>query len=148
MADIQQVHCPHCLTLNRVPAQRLPDRPKCGKCKQTLFSGQPVELDEAGFRKLLNQEDLPLVVDFWAAWCGPCQMMAPHFQAAAGNLDPYFRLAKVNTEVAPNLSAQYGIRSIPTLVAFHRGREIGRVSGALSQSQLLQWVRSLPLGSR
>ena len=145
MADIKQIHCPHCLTANRVPGNRLRDRPKCGKCKQPLFSGKPVELNEASFNKLMNQDELPLIVDFWASWCGPCQMMAPHFSAAAAALEPAYRLAKVNTEQAQALAAQFGIRSIPTLVAFHRGREVNRISGALSQQQLLQWIASLHL---
>ena len=147
MAEIQQIVCPHCLTPNRVPNGRLNDHPNCGKCRQPLFAGTPMEVDEAGFRKLIAQNGPPVIVDFWASWCGPCQAMAPHFAAAAAQLEPRFRLAKVNTEEAQTASAQYGIRSIPTLIAFHQGKEINRISGALTQQQLVQWVQSLGVRS-
>ncbi len=146
MAAIQQILCPQCLTPNRVPATRLTEHPNCGKCKRPLFTGHPMDLNEQSFQKLLNQNETPVVVDFWAAWCGPCKMMAPHFEAAAMQLEPHFRLAKLNTEEAPNVSGRFGIRSIPTLIAFHQGREVARMSGALNQSQLIQWIRSLNLG--
>src|SRR5690606_34070040 len=113
MSVIQQVVCPHCLTQNRVPGARLGDRPNCGRCKKPLFNGKPMELNEASFRKLIEQNDQPVIVDFWASWCRPCQMMAPQFEAAAAQLEPRFRLAKVNTEQAQSLSTQLGIRSIP-----------------------------------
>lgn len=143
MTEPIQVTCPQCQTANRVPRQRLGDRPRCGKCKGPLFTGQPLEFDEQGFERAIRLNDLPLVVDFWAPWCGPCRTMAPHFEACARQLEPEFRLAKVNTEQTPALANRFGIRSIPTLIAFHRGREVGRFTGALSAQQLMQWIRGL-----
>src|SRR5690606_41860622 len=113
MANVQQIICPHCLVANRVPAARLQDRPGCGKCKKPLFDGTPVDVSEAGFQKLSASNDLPAIVDSWAPWCGPCKRMPPHLSAAASQLEPHFRRAKVSPEGAPSLSTQLGIRSIP-----------------------------------
>ncbi len=138
------VVCPHCGAVNRVDAARLGqgDRSgKCGKCHQPLFDGHPVEVDEARFRKHLDRDDLPLLVDFWAPWCGPCRMMAPAFAQAAQQLEPRMRLLKVNTEEAQQLGAQLGIRSIPTLMLFQGGREVARMSGALDAGGIVNWVR-------
>ncbi len=133
--------CPHDGALNRVPLARLADAPRCGGCHQPLFQGQPVELDSAGFERHLTQSELPLLVDFWAAWCGPCRMMAPAFTAAAAQLEPYLRLAKVDTELAPDVASRFGIRSIPTLMLFVRGREVARHSGALTRpEQIARWA--------
>lgn len=137
-----QVVCPHCHTTNRVPAARLGEAPVCGRCKAPLFAGEPVELDAAAFARHAGNSDLPLVVDFWAPWCGPCRSMAPHFAQAAARLEPEYRLAKVNTEEEQQLAAQFGIRSIPTLVVFQGGREIARTSGAMPAEALINWVRS------
>ena len=115
------IRCPHCGSANRVPEPRLVDRSKCGRCHQPLFTGQPLELDEGGFDRLVSREGIPLLVDFWAPWCGPCLQMAPAFAAAARTLEPKVRLAKVDTEAAPGLGARFGIRSIPTLVLFREG---------------------------
>jgi thioredoxin 2 len=142
MADSRQLVCPQCGRTNRIPAARMGDGPRCGHCHQALFSGSVVELTQATFREHLGRNDIPVVVDFWAPWCGPCLMMAPHYAAAAADLEPQVRLAKLNTEAEPALAAEFAIRSIPTLALFKGGREIARQSGALSKPDLLRWVRS------
>lgn len=134
--------CPHCHTLNRLPEERLAEQPVCGRCKQPLFTGQPLELNASTLALHLERGELPLLVDFWAPWCGPCRMMAPAFAQAAAYLEPALRLGKVNTEALPELGARYAIRSIPTLVLFQGGKEVARQSGALSETQIIQWVRS------
>lgn len=134
--------CPHCHTLNRLPEERLAEQPVCGRCKQPLFTGQPLELNASTLALHLERGELPLLVDFWAPWCGPCRMMAPAFAQAAAHLEPALRLGKVNTEALPELGARYAIRSIPTLVLFQDGKEVARQSGALSETQIIQWVRS------
>lgn len=139
--------CPACSAINRVPEGRLADAPHCAKCKQPLFQGKPVALDAAAFDRQLNRSDVPLIVDFWADWCGPCKMMAPAFAEAAKRLEPKVRLAKVDTEAQPAIAGRYAIRSIPTLIAFRGGREIGRQSGAMPLESLLGWSRQV-LGLR
>ena len=139
--DRVHVVCPACAAVNRVAAGRLGDGPRCGTCKQALFTGHPVELDEASFQRQVGRSDIPVVVDFWAPWCAPCRMMAPAFEQAAAQLEPRVRLAKLNTEQAPSLAAQYNIRSIPTLAIFDHGREVKRQAGAMQQAQLVQWAR-------
>lgn len=134
------VTCPHCHRQNRVPAARLADGGRCGACKQALFAGAPVALGSASLDAHLAG-DLPVVVDFWAPWCGPCRSFAPVFAQAAAQLEPEVRLAKVDTEAEPALAQRFGIRSIPTLAVFRGGRELARVSGALPPAQFLQWVR-------
>jgi thioredoxin 2 len=143
MSEPLIVVCPHCHAANRVPTERLAERGTCGKCKGKLFPGEPVELTEATFDKHVGRSDLPLVVDFWAPWCGPCRMMAPAFAQVARSLEPRYRLAKVNTEEAQNLAARFGIRSIPTIAIFKNGREIARQAGAMDAGTLTRWIQSV-----
>ena len=140
MTTTTNIICPHCNTVNRIPATRLGDRPLCGKCKQSLFTGYPLELNDGNFNQQLARSDIPVVVDFWAPWCGPCKMMAPAYEQAAGQLVPRVRLAKLNTEVAQQTAGRFAIRSIPTIVLFDHGREISRQSGAMNLPQLVQWI--------
>jgi thioredoxin 2 len=142
MSDSLHIVCPHCHATNRVPAARTVDRPRCGKCHQSLFDGRPVELDEAAFERHVSASDLPVVVDFWAPWCGPCRMMAPEFEKAAAQLEPGARLVKVNTESAQRLAQRFNIRSIPTLAVFRGGREVARQAGALRAPQIVDWVKA------
>jgi thioredoxin 2 len=142
MSDSVQVVCASCNTTNRVLSERLADGPKCGSCKQALFSGRPIALTAASFDRHVNASDLPVVVDFWAEWCGPCKMMAPAFEQAAARLEPRVRLAKLDTDAESEIAGRFGIRGIPTLIAFKRGREIGRQSGALDLGGVIAWVES------
>jgi thioredoxin 2 len=142
MSDTLHLVCPHCHAVNRVPAARRAGGPNCGQCHQPLFTGQPVELSGANFAKNVGRSDLPVLVDFWAPWCGPCKMMAPQFVEAAALLEPEVRLAKLNTEAEQAIGAQYGIRSIPTLVLFKGGRELARQSGAMGAQDIVRWTRA------
>jgi len=135
------VVCPHCAAVNRISGQKLQDAPNCGQCKQPLFTGEPLDLNAANFDRHLARNDLPVVVDFWAPWCGPCRQMAPNFHQAAIDLEPYVRLVKVNTEAEQQLAARFNIRSIPTLAIFQQGREIARQSGALDLGALKRWIQ-------
>jgi len=137
-----RVACPHCNALNRVPGERLGERPNCGRCGRALFDAHPLALDAAGFQAHAIDSELPLLVDFWAPWCGPCRMMAPHFEAAAAQLEPRLRLGKVDTQAQPELGARFGIRSIPTLVLFKGGRELARQPGAMGQADIVRWAQA------
>lgn len=136
-ADPLHIACAHCGATNRVPAARLADDPVCGRCAQPLLTGAPIELTDANFDAVVGKTELPVVVDFWAAWCGPCQMMAPAFKQAAGQLKGRALLVKVNSDDNPMLSQRFGIRSIPTLVRLAGGKETARQSGAVPASTIV-----------
>lgn len=132
--------CPDCGAINRVPEERLAQNPKCGKCSAALLDGKPLELGAANFARFLAKNDMPVVVDFWAPWCGPCKMMAPVFSQVAAELKTRFRFVKVNTEVEQALAQQFAIRSIPTLAMFRNGVEVDRVAGAMDAGNLMNWL--------
>lgn len=134
--------CPHCDGVNRLPRTRLHSQPACGKCKQALFHASPLELNSSNFAQHISRNDIPVLVDFWAPWCGPCSMMAPAFAQAAEQLEPGMRLAKLNTEEAQEVAARYNIRSIPTLALFKGGREVARQAGALDVGGIVRWALS------
>jgi len=144
-ANGRHVHvvCGHCDSVVRLPADRLSESPRCPKCHSTLFQGTPITLTSANFDKHVSRGDLPLVVDFWAPWCGPCLAMAPFFEKAARQLEPKLRFAKLDTEEHPAPAARFNIRSIPTMIVFRGGREIGRHSGAMDAATLARWLGSL-----
>ena len=135
------IMCPHCAGLNRVPDDKLSKQATCGKCKQALFTGKPIEMNGEQFIRAMNKTDQPLVVDFWAPWCGPCQGFAPTFARAAAEFEPQARFVKINTENEQSIGAQFGIRSIPTLAIFQNGQELTRLSGAMDFGGFSQWLQ-------
>lgn len=142
MSDTKHIVCPSCSAVNRIPAAKIASKPSCGKCHKALFNQHPVTLDSATFQKHINRNDVPVVVDFWAPWCGPCKMMAPAFEQASAKLEPYVRLAKLNTEDEQSIAGHFNIRSIPTMVIFKNGREVARQAGAMNVAQIESWVRN------
>lgn len=139
-AEMLVIACPTDASLNRVPRAKLDQKPKCGRCHNPLFQGKAVELNAANFDSHTLKSDVPIVIDFWAEWCGPCRMMTPNFEMAVPRLEPRVRLGKLDTEAQPAIAQRYGIRSIPSMVMIRKGREVARTSGAMPTSAIVDWV--------
>src|SRR5690554_5506881 len=142
MSNLVHLNCPHCQVLNRIPQARLVDGPKCGKCKEPLLKGKPLEVNEQNFAALVEGSDVPVVIDFWASWCGPCKMMTPIFAEVAAKDSNNWRFVKINTEANQQLAARFAIRSIPSLLVFKGGKEVARQAGAMQAGQLQAWLAS------
>ena len=142
MSEHVLVVCNNCQSINRLPRTKLTAGGNCGSCRSPLFTGHPVPLTTSAFQKFVQKNQLPLVVDYWASWCGPCKMMAPNFEAVAREMEPFVLFAKVDTENEPGLAAAANIRSIPTLVIYQGGNESARISGAMDVANLKSWIRN------
>jgi len=140
LSSNREIVCPHCAGINRVPDDRPAEAARCGKCKEPLFAGMPAEADAAMFEKQTRRSDVPVLVDVWAPWCGPCRVMGPEFQKAAGTLEPRVRFLKLNSDENQDLAGRLGIRGIPTMILFRDGREAARVSGAMPSAQIVRWI--------
>lgn len=142
MSEFTHIVCPHCDGTNRIPAGSVPQEAKCGRCKQSILDTKPIELSPQNIQQHLEKNDIPVLIDFWAPWCGPCKIMGPNFEQASKRFRGKVRFAKVNTEAQQSLGGRFNIRSIPTLILFKAGKEIDRVSGALDANQLISWLQS------
>jgi thioredoxin 2 len=140
MSTSRQIVCGHCGQINRLPTERAATSARCGSCHQPIFSGHPIAVDEEGFARHLEHNDIPVLVDVWAPWCGPCRTMAPMFERAAGELEPKVRLLKLNADTAPQVSSRLGISGIPTLLLMQGGRELSRTSGAMDTKRIVAWT--------
>jgi thioredoxin 2 len=139
---IVHVVCPHCAAKNRYPVGKSARRARCGKCRGMLFDGHPASVDAEGFAKHRRGNEIPVLVDVWAPWCGPCQTMAPMFERAASELEPEVRLIKLNADEAPSVSAELGIRGIPALILMRGGKVVAQTAGAMNTRQIVDWARS------